>query len=253
MRRAADNNNNKNDDAAKAGGDGRIVVFVDPPTRRPSPAVRLIEDWSDTEGLILKSVRRLDPGAEINPACRLAVVNVGGRSVASRAVLRTVETLRNRFPGAPVVVMSELNEQSEVFAAFHAGVQGFIPASLDPKVALQALTFIMVGGSYFPSSALVSSIGTKRGENLTTEEGSASEAVPAKPAAGPDSGLLDILTPRQRQVALLLKEGLSNRVIARRLGVSEATVKVHIRQIMSRLKISNRTQLALAIHHALSR
>lgn len=251
MRRAADNNNNKNDDAAKAGEDGRIVVFVDPPTRRPSPAMRLIEDWSDTEGLILKSVRRLDPGAEINPACRLAVVNVGRRSVASRAVLRTVETLRNRFPGAQVVVMSELNEQSEIFAAFHAGVQGFIPASLDPKVALQALTFILVGGSYFPSSALVSSIGNNRGENRSADQGSAT--APAKPAAGPDSGFLDILTPRQRQVALLLKEGLSNRVIARRLGVSEATVKVHIRQVMSRLKISNRTQLALAIHHALSR
>jgi len=251
VRRAADNNNNENDDAAKAGGDGRIVVFVDPPAHRPSPAVRLIEDWSDNEGLILKSVRRLDPGAEINPACRLAVVNVGGRSVASRAVQRTVETLRNRFPGAPVVVMSELNEQSEVFAAFHAGVQGFIPASLDPKVALQALTFILVGGSYFPSSALVSSIGNTRGDNRSAEDGPAAES--AKPAAGADNGLLDILTPRQRQVAILLKEGLSNRVIARRLGVSEATVQLHIRQLLSRLKIGNRTQLALAIHHALSR
>jgi DNA-binding NarL/FixJ family response regulator len=249
VRRAVENKNKNHDGAAKADGDGRIVVFVDPPAREPSPAVRLIEDWSDTEGLILKSVRRVDSRAEIDAECRLAVINVGSRSVASRAVLRTMETLRTRFPGAPVVVLSELNEQSEVFAAFQAGVQGFIPASLDPKVALQALTFILVGGSYFPSSALVSSIGKDRDE----EPEKAGKPRPGGTPAESGAEFLDILTPRQRQVAVLLKDGLTNKVIARKLGLSEATVKVHIRQIMGKLQISNRTQLALAIHRALSR
>lgn len=66
-------------------------------------------------------------------------------------------------------------------------------------------------------------------------------ATPAETASG---GLQQSLTPRQREVLCLLCEGKPNKIIAHRLNMQEGTVKVHVRQIMKKLKATNRTQVA---------
>ena len=59
------------------------------------------------------------------------------------------------------------------------------------------------------------------------------------------------LTPREREVLHLLSEGLANKLIARRLGISERTVKAHLTRIYEQLGVSDRTQAALwALEHA---
>ena len=114
----------------------------------------------------------------------------------------------------------------EVCAAFDGGAAGFMPTSIEPSVALQALAFIKCGGSFFPLRAgeglfrpempsvrgHVAVNGSDRANHLSDEL----RGCPAK------------LSAKQEEVFRLLRQGPSNKAIARQLGVSEATVKVHI-------------------------
>lgn len=59
-----------------------------------------------------------------------------------------------------------------------------------------------------------------------------------------------MLTPREREVAVAVAHGSSNAAIAAALGLSEATVKVHVGRIMSKVDATNRTQVAILVHDA---
>src|SRR5262249_18205 len=96
-----------------------------------------------------------------------------------------------------------------------------------PAVAFQALSFIKAGGSYFPPSIL-----STCARKLVNANGSSSD-----------------LTPKQEAVFSQIRKGHSNKVIARQLGMSEATVKVHVRRIMHKFGVANRTQLAVFAMH----
>ena len=123
------------------------------------------------------------------------------------------------------------DEAADVVAAFKAGARGFVTTRMDPCVMFRALKFIIEGGAFFPPGALLDASG-------------------AAGNGGPDIGLVpqaggEALTLRQNEVLRLLRQGQSNKRIARELHMSESTVKVHIRQIMRKLGASNRTQAAL--------
>jgi DNA-binding CsgD family transcriptional regulator len=122
----------------------------------------------------------------------------------------------------------------EAIAAFRAAACGFIPMSLDPSLALHAFTFLMSGGSYFPPTFL---------NNLP--EFNYENSLAADRAATEVSLYVGGLTRKQQQVLDLLRKGRPNKVIARALSMQEATVKVHVRQILRKLGVSNRTEAAL--------
>ena len=222
------------------------VVVLDPLKLRRSCIAQMLKGWLGAEGLSIRSVARfgLRSKFELNPNCRLVIINVGGKSVADAEVAHNIEATLALFPEAPLVVVSDLDDPAEVFASCRAGVSGYVPNSLDPKIALRAFTFILGGGSYFPPSALVPTVEEAEAEPVGDPEpdrvGSIQEA-----GNGNRSGCE--LTARQQEVADLVKEGLPNKLIARHLGMTEATVKVHVRQIMRKLGVKNRTQVALSI------
>jgi DNA-binding CsgD family transcriptional regulator len=122
------------------------------------------------------------------------------------------------MPQALLVIISDREDAQEIRAAFEEGAVGFMPTSIEPAVAFQALSFIRSGGSFFPPSAL-STNGVARVSDLTA---------------------------KQEEVLGRLHKGLSNKAIARQLDMSEATVKVHVRRIMRKFGVANRTQLAVA-------
>jgi len=126
----------------------------------------------------------------------------------------------------PVAMVSDHEDRGEVMAAFRAGVRGFVPSTLEPELALQALTFVLGGGTFFPPQVLDR---PSRDVSQGARQG----------------GAVHTLTPRQLDVLALLREGKSNKLIARELAMCESTVKVHVRQIMRKLGAANRTQAAL--------
>lgn len=131
---------------------------------------------------------------------------------------------------APVVVLSGNEDAGHVRKALDCGAAGFIPKSTGREVMLSALRLVLAGGIYLPPD-LIHAPPPPMPEPIHPGE-----------ASGQD---LASLTERQREVLRRLGQGYSNKQIARDLGVSENTVKVHVAAILRALGASNRTEAAL--------
>ncbi|MGH8354798.1 MAG: response regulator transcription factor [Pseudomonas sp.] len=107
----------------------------------------------------------------------------------------------------PVAILSASDSSLDAQAALAAGALGFIPKSADGDDLRQAVTRVLLGETLPP---------------------------PAR-APGPQ------LTPRQREILLLLADGLPNKAISRRLGLSEDTVKTHLKALFQELDVHTRT------------
>lgn len=132
---------------------------------------------------------------------------------------------------APVVVVCANDRIGDVQRATAAGARGLVPKSSPPEVLLAALRLVLAGGLYLPPAAL-GVAPRPRGRGLA-------EA----PARYESQGSL---TPRQRQVVDLVAEGKSNVDIARALGLSPGTVKIHMTRIFRTLGVKSRTQALVA-------
>lgn len=142
--------------------------------------------------------------------------------------------LRVRDPAVSIVVISALQDRDTIVRALDLGAVGFIPKSASRKVILGALQLIFSGGIYIPPQAL------SRGGQT-----SAAQVARNGVCVGRPSDLR--LTKRQLDVLALLKRGKSNKAISRTLNLAEPTVKNHVRAILKALKVSNRTEAAVAV------
>jgi DNA-binding NarL/FixJ family response regulator len=147
----------------------------------------------------------------------------------------------------PLVILSDHDGRDEIIGALNLGAQGFLCAGTDVQLALQALVFISKGGSYFPS--VQPDRHSARPREATNGTSSSTDALDGngavEDAAGAGSTLAG-LTERQRTVLEHVSRGDSNKIIARGLGIKEGTVKFHVRQLMRKLGVANRTQIAVA-------
>ncbi|MFK4087912.1 response regulator [Kribbella sp. NPDC020789] len=136
----------------------------------------------------------------------------------------------------PVVVLTTFDLDEYVYEALQAGAAGFLLKDIAPRALVEAVEQVVAGES------MVSPRITKRLISAYT-------AKPA-PAAADGADPLQPLTPREREVAIQIAEGLSNAEIAGKLQLSESTVKVHVTHIMAKLGLPNRTKVALLVHDA---
>jgi DNA-binding NarL/FixJ family response regulator len=218
---------------AKAG-----VVVVDALKLRRAGILRLVKDWCAANSLDVTAVAPLGlrTEIEIRPSCQMVLLSIGGSSVHSREIAHCIESVHALLPDTPLVIIADDDNADEIILAFRVGARAYIPTSMEPAIALTALTFVLSGGSYFPPKALLSATAPSA-ESETS--GSLSEGdEKTEPQA-------KSLTMRQQEVIGLLREGMPNKLIARHLRMTEATVKVHVRQIMRKLGATNRTQAAL--------
>jgi DNA-binding NarL/FixJ family response regulator len=140
-----------------------------------------------------------------------------------------IEALRHALPETPLVVVAETDDPHRTRQLLAVGVRGVLPASLSLQVLMGAIDLVLAGGVYLPSSLI--DAGTAR---TVTFPGTAQAAEP-----WPE------LTRRQRDVLAFISQGKSNKLIADALSMSESTVKAHVKQIIRRLNVANRTQAAL--------
>lgn len=146
------------------------------------------------------------------------------------AGMEALERLREKAPALPVVVISGTNDPASILAALDLGAMGFIPKTAPRDVLLGAVRLVASGGVYIPIEAL-------------NARGAGTAAAQGVPAAKP--GEL-ALSGRQAEVLSLLLKGLPNKLIARKLGISENTTKVHVSAVLRALGVSTRTQALIA-------
>jgi two-component system, NarL family, nitrate/nitrite response regulator NarL len=153
-----------------------------------------------------------------------AVILLGGPT-ASRISLGDLGLLLAAAPATPVLVAAECDDRERARAILRAGARGFLPTNLSLKVLVAALDRIRAGDTYVP---------------LILTEPVSVGVTPVRRAAPWCE-----LTRRQREVLALVSQGLSNKLIAAALATSESTVKAHMKNIIRRLHVANRTQAAL--------
>lgn len=143
----------------------------------------------------------------------------------------TVELIKAKLETAIVVVLAERFDLNSMVDCFHAGAQGYIIKSMKSQPLIAALKLAAIGERVLPPN-LVDVFDRKPKSSRT----------PVEFESGVDEANL---SPREHDVLCCLMAGYSNKVIARELSVCEATVKVHVKAILRKLKVNNRTQAAI--------
>ena len=161
-----------------------------------------------------EAIGRIDPLA--TPDLMLVDLMMPGMGEGASGIRR----LREIAPDTPLVVLSAKNQATDVRQAIEAGALGFIPKSSSPDIMLHGLRLVLSGGIYLPAEVM------------------GSPALDATSAAEPGTMTGSRpLTARQRQILTLLSEGRTNKDVARRLGVSIGTVKIHVSHILRALGV----------------
>jgi DNA-binding NarL/FixJ family response regulator len=162
-------------------------------------------------------------------------------------VLDGVEATRRIRAGHPtvqVIVLTTYADDESVFAALRAGARGYLTKDADADEIVRAVQRVHAGEAMLDTSVQA---------RLLDALGGASPASPPAPDAAPGD-LPDDLTPREAEVLALIAEGLSNTEIARRLVVSEATVKTHVNRLFAKTGVRDRAQaVRYAYRHGLAR
>lgn len=168
-------------------------------------------------------------------APEVILLQAATEKVGDTMLARQLLSLHQSFPSVPVMLMTSGTSSDVMMAAMRHGIRGLLSAELGVGATLNAMRLVRAGYVIYPEAAL------DRLRRLTgTAEARAAAA--ADPVRVLGNGR-DMLTARQRDVLRLLAEGLSNKAIAYKLGISDSTVKVHIRAIMERTGLVNRTQI----------
>ena len=202
----------------------KFLVVDDHPLVRHGFALSVGEIHPDAQVLEAGSLDEAMAIADSTPDLTLVLFdfNLGDRH-GRDGVRRMVEVLGNR----PLLVISGSEEVSDIVDSVRLGARGYILKTSSTAVLEHAISLALTGETFLPLPRAVLT------GNVAVE------------SSRPTGQILDRLTDRQRDVFQLLLAGHSNKEIARELGVLEGTVKVHVRAIMQKLGVRNRTQVAV--------
>jgi DNA-binding NarL/FixJ family response regulator len=154
-----------------------------------------------------------------------AIVILSWMEASNEPNTNALNALLELVPNVPVVVLAQKNDLDLARTAIRHGAKGYIPCTLGFDITVAAVRFVLAGGTYVPMDCV-----------LTTGPG-----VQLSPASRPSDGV----TAREVVVIRALQQGKSNKVIAYELNICESTVKVHVRNLMKKMKAKNRTDLAV--------
>lgn len=147
-----------------------------------------------------------------------------------------IASLKTAQPDVRIAVLAEVLDSAALSACLAAGASGFLIKDISVDGLLQSLRLMMLGETVFPSNLaplLVNGISR------------------VEPMSNVSLGSYG-LSEREGQIIRCLAQGDSNKQIANRLGITEATVKVHMKSLMRKIRASNRTQAAIwALHNGL--
>lgn len=153
------------------------------------------------------------------------LVIISWMEVSNEANVTALKILTELLPGVPIIVLASANDADLARTAVYHGAKGYIPLSMGFEVAIEAVRFVLAGGTYVPIDCLV--------------------AGRSGPKAFQYSQPLGVVTSRELAVIHAIRQGKSNKVIAYELNMCESTVKVHVRNVMRKLNARNCTEAAI--------
>jgi two-component system nitrate/nitrite response regulator NarL len=155
--------------------------------------------------------------------------------------LSVLKTIREHSQELPVVMLTTSTEENDLLESLRAGAQGYLLKDMEPDELVLALRDIVNEGKTVVAPDLAPIL---------------ARAVQGKPAEEVEKEISPFaeLTPRETEILGLLAEGQSNKAIARNLGISDGTVKLHVKAILRKLDVHSRVEAAvMAVEHGFSK
>ncbi len=155
--------------------------------------------------------------------------------------LEAISHVHSLCPEVPIIIISAVFDPEILQKTYDIGVSGYVSKAFPNNIILSAINLVMAGGMYIPPELLNLNL-----KNRKLPIHDLIEDLNESPKSVREN---KVLTPRQTEVLKCLSEGLSNKQIAYRLGLSEGTVKIHITLLMRALEVSNRMQAVREARH----
>jgi DNA-binding NarL/FixJ family response regulator len=199
----------------------RVLLVEDHPVVRAGLA-ELLAGTGDIEvvGTATDGAMAIEMVAEVRPDVVLMDV--------SMPVMDGIEATRRiteAEPGVHIVMLTSFSDRKSILAALDAGATGFLLKDAEPEELFRGVRAAAAGESPLAPKA--------------------AHAVLSERRSGDEGGAAQDLTAREREVLALIAAGLPNKLIARRLEISEKTVKAHLTSVYRRIEVTTRTEAAL--------
>lgn len=165
------------------------------------------------------------------------------------AAIGQIQRAKKDYPAGRIAVLALYYQHADVVAAFRAGASCYLVRTMAGEALIKSLELVMLGETILPSTLLSNITG---GVQLYgSEPAEIGAEVETAPLLMTDDGA-PRLSVREERILSYLVQGDSNKAIARSINISEATVKVHVKAILRKIRAHNRTQAAIwALHHGL--
>jgi DNA-binding NarL/FixJ family response regulator len=205
--------------------DHRFIIVDDHPLFRGALGQALRSAFASAEVLEAGSLDQLTERLEEAGEIDLILLDLSMPGVHGVSGLLY---LRAQHPEVPVVIVSASDDLGTIRQCLDCGASGFIPKSQPVERIREAIRRIIDGEIWLPPDV-----------DLTGAPAGESAKIVSR---------LSTLTPQQVRVLMMVGEGLLNKQIAFKLGVSEATIKAHVSAILQKLGVDSRTQAVIAIN-----
>ncbi|MGO4441215.1 LuxR C-terminal-related transcriptional regulator [Rhizobium sp. RAF56] len=158
------------------------------------------------------------------------LINTGHRDFHEKQIVDDIKRLIAEYPGVSIVVLSDNQDLRQMLLALELGVKGYIPSAIGLSVCVQAISLALAGGIFISAENIsdlhrLLMVADQKGQRRA-----------------------EMFTSREENVIDALTQGKPNKIIAYELNLRESTVKVHIRNIMKKLKARNRTEVIFRIN-----
>jgi DNA-binding NarL/FixJ family response regulator len=173
---------------------------------------------------------------------RRSVLLVVGASDDPDATAMQIALFKKKQPSGRVAVLADHYKLNAVLSAFRAGANAYFVKVTTCSAFIKSLELVMLGETIVPREILPFILAHKD-EAIDLAVGVDAEVVPTVPIAQP--GDVRALSSREKRILRYLVDGSSNKVIARKIDIAEATVKVHVKAILRKIRVQNRTQAAV--------
>lgn len=189
------------------------------------PAIEIVGEAADGNEAI-RTVRDVEPDVVLMD---IRMPNLDG--------LTATERLLAERPKLKIIVLTTFDTDELVFGALRLGAHGFLLKDTHPEELVDSVCKVAAGRTILSQS-------------ITTQLIAATAGHPEPQRRSAAAAQLNLLTERERDIAIAIAQGLSNAEIAATSFISVATVKTHVGRILDKLAANNRVQIAICVHTA---
>jgi two-component system, NarL family, nitrate/nitrite response regulator NarL len=197
----------------------------------PNPIFRegLVRLLIDASGMPCTGFSTLDDDLEtkLSDVTRsLFLIDLG---LDCQVVSQGIGWIRQRLPEAVILILSERYSHDHLLAALRAGAAGYLLSNISCETLVKSLELAALGKHVLPEQAMQLLCNQTPIDHLPNKI---------------DASALRVLSAREVDVLKCLSRGMSNKIIARQWSIAEATVKVHVKAILRKIQVANRTEAA---------